>query len=667
MTSIQNNYHSDTWTRASSNSHRSHSKRAGNTMSNAFHEHFASRRRGNHGGNRRQYVRQQMSRMVNQQSQSLQAERQGQEHRHACPGFGTVNGNNSVDQQINSLLEQMGILNQGEPGNLPGATDPLNFQNDISGFDLNELLQSLGLNSPSSSDLNGLTGLEDMLNQLLQQLSSGNRDNAPMMPPVTMMEDRIEITLDTKPISGDTTDSDTIPSLLDDFDHNQLNDLLQAFSLDELAQMLSDEGTTVSADELMQLLAQLGLTTDTDNTTETGMDSDRDMPINDTPIPVEPNNGIGDGANPITTDDNGTVQAQAILDSLDSGQLANLLQMFSLDDLAQMLSDEGTQVSSGELMQLLTQLGLATDSSSMDSAMPADGSPATTNIPSADMMTTSTDTGTDTDTIDATAANIQTLLDGFDTSQLNDLLQIFSLDELAQMLSSEGTQVSASELSLLLTQLGLISSGTEAETNAADTSSTAAETSSDTPSVNTATGSNSTDETQTSSTNADNPTDNTSNADIQSLLNGLDAGQLNDLLQVFSLDELAQMLSSEGTQVSADEISLLLEQLGLLGPDSGITDAASNTSTAGTIPPEIPSSTNTPAAENSSPSANTPTTTGSNADTELQTLLAENSGLLANVFDLFSPQELSDALAQEGTDISAGDLTALLGQLGIKA
>lgn len=325
---------------------------------------------------------------------------------------------------------------------------------------------------------------------------------------------------------------------------------------------------------------------------------------------------------------------QPLLDGLDTSQLGDLLQMFSADDLAQMLRNEGTEVSSNDVEQLLSQLGLEADVAvtpndsevvTVNPVMPVDTAQGTENSASISEPTQvpvqpgidTLDTSPSTNNANTDAASdIQSLLGGIDSNQLNSVLQTFSLDELAQMLSSEGTAVSADELARLLGQLGFDSS---------PVSSAATPT---TPAASTP----------------------------EQSSGAQDSGQGQQTPQnsgdVMVVEVPQSPVESAASAVNPNAVN-----------EGGSSD--SNNMVGSAIPVNMPV-TPTPAVDASSPAEPADIDMAS-AEAQLQSLLTDNSDLLSSVFDFFTPEELSSALAQEGTDISATDLTSLLAGVGIRS
>ena len=348
----------------------------------------------------------------------------------------------------------------------------------------------------------------EQISQLLGQL--GLSMDTPAATPMPVEPDN-GIGDGAGPIPTPVATDSGIESLLQGIDPAQINALLQNFSLDDLAQMLGEQGVNVSAEQISQLLGQLGLSMDT-------------------PMPVEPDNGIGDGAGPIPTPVATDSGIESLLQGIDPAQINALLQNFSLDDLAQMLGEQGVNVSAEQISQLLGQLGL-----SMDTPMPVEPDNGIGDGAGPIPTPVATDSG------------IESLLQGIDPAQINALLQNFSLDDLALMLGEQGVDVSAEQISQLLGQLGLPASNSENATAFSDTNTMA-----------------STDSHQVVSDNSDTNSAANTNVDIESLLQDIDSSQFSDFFDSFSTEQLATMLSQEGLDISVSEIESLLMQAGIL-------------------------------------------------------------------------------------------------------
>ncbi|HEC04874.1 MAG TPA: hypothetical protein ENI84_01570, partial [Thiothrix sp.] len=424
MTSIHQNHHSHhqaNRSRRSGGSHhtRRHSRHDGNRSHSNRHDHAGNSRRGR--------MRSHMGRIGNRQSQQLHAREQHcRLQQHQVNNNQNSNNNNDIQSQLQNLLGS---------NNLSGL-DSL-----LQGIDLNELSSLLQQEMGANISSNEVT-------QLLQQfgLTTGE-DTSPA--PETTTNNNTNNNSSTDPLAE-------IQALLQGFNMGDLSSLLGLVSADDLSALLQQEsGMNVSADEITQLLQQLGLATDTSASND--------------PIPVEPDNGIGDGAGPLppmsdtTNNDNSNTdplaEIQALLQGFNMGDLSSLLGLVSADDLSALLQQEsGMTVSADEITQLLQQLGLATDTSASNDPIPVepDNGIGDGAGPLPPMSDTTTDTTNNDNSSTDPLAEIQTLLQGFNMGDLSSLLGLVSADDLSALLQQEsGMNVSADEITQLLQQLGL--------------------------------------------------------------------------------------------------------------------------------------------------------------------------------------------------------------------
>ncbi len=462
-------------------------------------------------------------------------------------------------------------------------TDPLaEIQALLQGFNMGDLSSLLGL--VSADDLSallqqesGMTVSADEITQLLQQLGLATDTSASNDPIPVEPDNGIGDGAGPLPPMPDTTNNGNsstdplaeIQTLLQGFNMGDLSSLLGLVSADDLSALLQQEsGMNVSADEITQLLQQLGLATDTSASND--------------PIPVEPDNGIGDGAGPLppmsdtTSNDNSSTdplaEIQALLQGFNMGDLSSLLGLVSADDLSALLQQEsGMTVSADEITQLLQQLGLATDTGNDPIPVEPDNGIGDGAGPLPPMPDTTSNENLSTDPL----AEIQTLLQSFDMGEIGSLLQLVDPDELSTLLQQEsGLTVSGNEITQLLQQLGLTtdtittqdnSDPIPVEGNNGNGGGVAIP-----PTVppindsdivdNTAIDTSSTPATTTDSASN---TDTTTNSEVQSLLQGIDSNQFSAFFDIFSPEQLAEILRQEGTDVSASEVQSLLAQLGV--------------------------------------------------------------------------------------------------------
>ncbi|MEE9303554.1 MAG: hypothetical protein V3U84_07185, partial [Thiotrichaceae bacterium] len=352
----------------------------------------------------------------------------------------------------------------------------------------------------------------------------------------------------TTPDMANTDPMAEIQALLQGLDMSDIGSLLQMISPDELSALLQQEsGMNVSGDDIAQLLQQLGLTANTN--TDSGS-----MPM--MPMPVEPDNGIGDGAGPIpTTTDNsnttGNDDIQSLLQGIDPDDISLLLQTISPDQLAEMLQQQsGLDVSAADIAQLLQQIQNINSNNDNDMHMPSmpmpvepdngigDGAPDLGDLLGQTDMPPAMNDSNNPDSFNADQ-HINQIVQGIDPSLLSELLQMVSLEELADMLQQEsGISISAEQIQQLFDQTGLSS--------AVDTQSAVPASSSN-------------DSSTISSSNSS-----PANTDeIQDALQGIDSSQFASFFEIFSVEQLAEMLGEEGTDISADEVRMLLAQIGI--------------------------------------------------------------------------------------------------------
>ncbi|MEE9351022.1 MAG: hypothetical protein V3U78_02080 [Thiotrichaceae bacterium] len=746
MTYINNNHvqHNN-----ENRSRRSHSHHAARRSGSHFSESMRSRRSGRGGSSRRDHVRSQMSRMGHHQSQQLHTRRQGRHQQNQMSGqqFQSNNSQNGFGS-INQLLQGFGLGNgsldqllQGF-GNGNGSIDQLlqGFGSDNGSLD--QLLQGFG-NGNGSLDqlLQGFGAGNGSLDQLLQGLDNGDGSINQLLQGLGVSSDEAtqlldQISNDSNPVSnsnnmGNTDPAAEIQSLLQGFDMGEISSLLGMVSSDELSSLLQQEsGMNVSADEITQLLQQLGLSTGTDTNTNTVSN----------PMPVEPDNGIGDGAGPIPTTPNTEsndplTDIQSLLQGLDMGEIGSLLEMISPDDLAQMLQQEsGLDVSATDIAQLLQQLGLDsgtnTSNDMVSNPMPVEPNNGIGN--GADPIPTTTPAANDS----STPSDVQSLLQTIDPDDISALLETISPEQLAEMLQQQsGLTVSAEDIANLLQQIQQDSNNTGAPSNpipvepdngigdGAGPIPTETTDNSNTPSdvqsllqtidpddisalletispeqlaemlqqqsgltVSAEDIANLLQQIQQNSNNTDTPitpmpvepdngigdgagpipmmpdTGNTDpSAELQSLLSGLDMGEISSLLEMISPDDLAQMLQQEsGLDVSADEIAQLLQQLGL--------DSSSNTSNDMVSNPinPMPVEPDNGIGDGADPM---PSTDSIDPMAEIQSLLQGiDMGEISSLLQMISPDDLAQMLQQEsGMNVSAADIAQLLQQLGLTA
>jgi Ca2+-binding EF-hand superfamily protein len=299
-------------------------------------------------------------------------------------------------------------------------------------------------------------------------------------------------------------------------------------------------------------------------------------------MPVEPDNGIGDGADPIPTmppemsNTYPLAEIQSLLQGLDMAEIGSLLQMISPDELAQMLQQEsGMDVSAADIAQLLQQLGLST---AMDTniAMPANTMPAETHN---DMVSDTQDAAPVVTDNSSASSDVQSLLQTIDPDDINLLLETISPEQLAEMLQQEsGLTVSAEDIAQLLQQIQQDSNDTSVPSNpipvepdngigdgAPDLGDLLTEVQTPAP----VTAPQEPVEVITEPAPAPAPITQESaevaaaTVEIQDLLQQLDTSQFSSFFDLFSADQLAEMLTQEGTNVTAEEVQALLSQIGL--------------------------------------------------------------------------------------------------------
>ncbi len=299
-------------------------------------------------------------------------------------------------------------------------------------------------------------------------------------------------------------------------------------------------------------------------------------------MPVEPDNGIGDGAGSIpatTNNSNSTNDIQSLLQNIDPDDISLLLQTISPDQLAEMLQQQsGLAVSADEITQLLQQLQ---DGGNDNTDIPSTPIPVEANNGIGDSLG-QIDTPPVTTTSDANnqdASNVDQILQNIDPALLSELLQMVSLDELASMLQEEsGISISAEQIQQLLDQTGLtnatavqMDSVSSSSTSTAETTSTNSD---DRPNTDSASNDNQnvapTETNNTTTTSNDSSVDsvpvNTEPAnteEVQNLLQEIDSSGFASFFDLFSAEQLAEILNQEGTNISADEVRTLLSQIGL--------------------------------------------------------------------------------------------------------